>query len=280
MAGKIREERLVQLKEIQKQLLELNDDIQNVIDEETSMTELATKINISAQTLNNELNKGLFALLNKVKILTDKDIEQLIRDAETPYEKLVRVILRTDELFVLSIADEDRIFKMLQEALSEREVKVLCCRFGLDGGKALTLEETRRIFDVTRDRIHRIEAKVLAKLRHPKYLRKILPDYDLKIKELTELRDMIFINNTLDSQIESCKEQVEKRSLTYNTGIEELGLSYRSYNCLRRSRIDTIADLSKMTICDLMKIRNIGIVSKNEIVNALEERFGIVLEYD
>ena len=74
-------------------------------------------------------------------------------------------------------------YTMLREQLTEvmstltpREAKVLRLRFGLDDGKARTLEEVGREFDVTRERIRQIEAKALRKLRHPSRSKK-LKDY-------------------------------------------------------------------------------------------------------
>ncbi len=74
-------------------------------------------------------------------------------------------------------------FSMLKEqlgevlnSLTEREEKVLRLRFGLDDGKARTLEEVGKEFDVTRERIRQIEAKALRKLRHPSRSKK-LKDY-------------------------------------------------------------------------------------------------------
>ena len=62
------------------------------------------------------------------------------------------------------------------DTLTEREQKVLKLRFGLDDGRARTLEEVGREFNVTRERIRQIEAKALRKLRHPSRSRK-LKDY-------------------------------------------------------------------------------------------------------
>ena len=69
---------------------------------------------------------------------------------------------------------EAAAFSMLKEqlvevldTLTEREQKVLKLRFGLDDGRARTLEEVGKEFDVTRERIRQIEAKALRKLRHP-----------------------------------------------------------------------------------------------------------------
>ena len=60
--------------------------------------------------------------------------------------------------------------------LTEREQKVLTLRFGLEDGRARTLEEVGKEFNVTRERIRQIEAKALRKLRHPSRS-KILKDY-------------------------------------------------------------------------------------------------------
>ena len=59
------------------------------------------------------------------------------------------------------------------DTLTEREQKVLRLRFGLDDGKARTLEEVGKEFEVTRERIRQIEAKALRKLRHPSRSRKL-----------------------------------------------------------------------------------------------------------
>ena len=59
------------------------------------------------------------------------------------------------------------------ETLTEREQKVLKLRFGLEDGRARTLEEVGKEFNVTRERIRQIEAKALRKLRHPSRSRKL-----------------------------------------------------------------------------------------------------------
>ncbi|MDR2903391.1 MAG: RNA polymerase sigma factor RpoD [Clostridiales bacterium] len=85
------------------------------------------------------------------------------------------------------IADEDipapsdaAAFTLLKEqlvgvlkTLTDREAKVLRLRFGLDDGRARTLEEVGKEFNVTRERIRQIEAKALRKLRHPSRSKKL-----------------------------------------------------------------------------------------------------------
>ena len=83
-----------------------------------------------------------------------------------------------DETFA-PVADEasypllkEAIMEVLEQ-LTDREQKVLRLRFGLDDGRARTLEEVGKEFNVTRERIRQIEAKALRKLRHPSRSRKL-----------------------------------------------------------------------------------------------------------
>jgi RNA polymerase primary sigma factor len=75
-------------------------------------------------------------------------------DAEVPADAAARAML-------------NEAVKEALSQLSEREQKVVRLRFGLDDGHMRTLEEVGREFGVTRERIRQIEAKTLAKLRHP-----------------------------------------------------------------------------------------------------------------
>ncbi|RJR25741.1 RNA polymerase sigma factor RpoD [Candidatus Microgenomates bacterium] len=83
--------------------------------------------------------------------------------APSPYDTASKQLLK------------DNIKEVL-ETLTPREAKVLVYRFGLEGGKPMTLEEVGKKFGVTRERIRQIEAKALRKLKHPSR-RKKLQDY-------------------------------------------------------------------------------------------------------
>lgn len=84
-------------------------------------------------------------------------------DAPAPAEAAAFTLLKEQLIEVL-------------DTLTPREEKVLRLRFGLDDGRARTLEEVGREFNVTRERIRQIEAKALRKLRHPSRSKK-LKDY-------------------------------------------------------------------------------------------------------
>ena len=130
--------------------------------------------------------------------------EELAEELEMPIEKVAEIqkIAQDPVSLETPIGEEDdshlgdfiqdddspapqdaAAYTMLREQLTEvmstltpREAKVLRLRFGLDDGKARTLEEVGREFDVTRERIRQIEAKALRKLRHPSRSKK-LKDY-------------------------------------------------------------------------------------------------------
>jgi DNA-directed RNA polymerase sigma subunit (sigma70/sigma32) len=63
------------------------------------------------------------------------------------------------------------------DSLSGRERRVLQLRFGLENGRARTLEEVGKEFNVTRERIRQIEAKAFRKIRHPSRSRLLLQDF-------------------------------------------------------------------------------------------------------
>jgi len=81
-------------------------------------------------------------------------------DAPAPAEAAAFTLLKEQLMDVL-------------DTLTPREEKVLRLRFGLDDGRARTLEEVGKEFDVTRERIRQIEAKALRKLRHPSRSKKL-----------------------------------------------------------------------------------------------------------
>jgi len=81
-------------------------------------------------------------------------------DAPAPAEAAAFILLKEQLMEVL-------------DTLTPREEKVLRLRFGLDDGRARTLEEVGREFNVTRERIRQIEAKALRKLRHPSRSKKL-----------------------------------------------------------------------------------------------------------
>ena len=122
--------------------------------------------------------------------ITVEKVREILKIAQEPVSLETPIGEEEDSHLGDFIPDEDApapaeaaAFSMLKEqlvevlnTLTEREQKVLKLRFGLEDGRARTLEEVGKEFDVTRERIRQIEAKALRKLRHPTRSKK-LKDY-------------------------------------------------------------------------------------------------------
>ena len=97
---------------------------------------------------------------------------------------------------------------------------------------------------------------------------KLLGDYTTMFVELVEGMDGM---NILIARKE------DERTKLFEKPIEEMELSVRSYNCLKRAGIETVGDLAKKTKGEMMKVRNMGAKSMEEVISKLES-YGIVLE--
>lgn len=123
----------------------------------------------------------------RVMGMSEDKVREIIKIAQEPVSLETPIGEEEDSHLGDFIPDEDApapaevaAFAMLKEQLHEvldtltaREEKVLRLRFGLDDGKARTLEEVGHEFQVTRERIRQIEAKALRKLRHPSRSKKL-----------------------------------------------------------------------------------------------------------
>ncbi len=119
--------------------------------------------------------------------ISEEKVREIIKVAQEPVSLETPIGEEEDSHLGDFIKDDDApapddmaSFTLLKEQLMEvldtltpREEKVLRLRFGLDDGKARTLEEVGREFNVTRERIRQIEAKALRKLRHPSRSKKL-----------------------------------------------------------------------------------------------------------
>ncbi|MBP3906156.1 MAG: RNA polymerase sigma factor RpoD [Peptostreptococcaceae bacterium] len=122
--------------------------------------------------------------------MTEEKVREIMKIAQDPVSLETPIGEEEDSHLGDFIQDDDApapaeaaAYSLLKEqieevlgSLNEREQKVLKLRFGLEDGRARTLEEVGKEFDVTRERIRQIEAKALRKLRHPSRSKK-LRDY-------------------------------------------------------------------------------------------------------
>ena len=97
---------------------------------------------------------------------------------------------------------------------------------------------------------------------------KLINDYATMFVELVEGMDGV---NILVARKE------DERTKLFEKPIEEMELSVRSYNCLKRAGIETVGDLAKKSRAEMMKVRNMGAKSMEEVIAKLES-YGITLE--
>lgn len=166
--------------------------------------------------------------------------------------------------------------------LTEREYNILMLRF-VEG---MTYEEAGYQYTVTRERIRQIEAKALRKMRGRKACREILQKgfYQWTQEQIRQRADAIVeerikqfktqwlidhpepeyvVGDPVDPEI---NERAQKMQMT----IEELDLSVRSYNCLKRANINTVRDLTDRTEESMVYVRNLGRKSLEEIGQKLK----------
>lgn len=154
----------------------------------------------------------------------------------------------SQEVYIKGVAE-------VLEKLSEREQMIMWSRYA----EKKTLREVALEFNVVAERIRQIEAKALRKLGHPRNRSCVMA---ISVKqhqdEISEYEEEKKKNGALPKVI------AEKP-------IEELDLSVRVYNCLKRARINTVGQLQEMTKEKLLRIRNLGLKSTEEIQSKLKE---------
>jgi RNA polymerase primary sigma factor len=147
-------------------------------------------IRVSRQLLQELGREPLPEEIAKEMNLSEDKVREILKIAQEPVSLETPIGEEEDSHLGDFIPDEDApapaeaaAFTLLKEQLMEvldtltsREEKVLRLRFGLEDGRARTLEEVGKEFNVTRERIRQIEAKALRKLRHPSRSKK-LKDY-------------------------------------------------------------------------------------------------------
>ena len=185
----------------------------------------------------------------------------IIKPTTHPYpDNLLYDIFGCEWEFPLPV-DFDGSLEYVLHSLTERERRVLDFRYK-DG---LTFEEIGKRECVTRERIRQIHAKSFRKLRHPERLNYLKYGVSGVIARQTE--------NAREAALASLPKPDKLEDIT----LEELELSVRSYNCLKRAGKCTLRNVSEMTFDELCHVRNLGKKSVDEICAVLT-KYGIRLK--
>jgi len=162
------------------------------------------------------------------------------------------------------------------DTLLPREKECLIMRFASN----MTLAAVGEQFGLSAERARQIEAKSLRKLTHParmRMFRAVPPDkhYDLA-EQYRELRGeynlLVERHNVLQEDYAALtgKPPVVVGTAEQDVLINDAGLSARSYNCLKRAGFGTLGDIAAVNIEELMKVRNLGRKSLDEVLAVLK----------
>lgn len=166
---------------------------------------------------------------------------------------------------------------LLHTFLSQRENDILHQRFKL----CKTYAEIGEIYQITGERVRKIEEKALNRLRNPgcmKYLQNgIFKATQIDINNAAEQA----VSAELSTAVAYLRELLINKTnflderpviVTAKTEIEDLNLSVRCYNSVKRAGINKVGDLEKMTFRELRLIRNLGKHSLDELIGKLAEQ--------
>lgn len=202
------------------------------------------------------------------------------KDLEYPYNLIYAVFGEKAEE-IIDNSDTITDFKASVEyilcTLTEREKNILKRRFA----ELKKYEEIGKNLSLTRQRVKQIETKALRKMGHPnraKYLihgvsgvvENIQTRYYNKFIDLeSKLIALCKINEKAADKIILDNESRKKYAAPIY--LEDMDLSVRAYNCLKRVGVNTLDELSKMDYDELIKIRNLGKGSAYEIMSKLNQ---------
>ncbi len=223
---------------------------------------------VEGKIRNKAIKKAIQSLENKL----DVPITEIY-----PYNLALKIIgFESDESKELAQTLSINGIKTGLKTLTDREQLVLEYRYK----DIQTLEQVGKLLGVTRERVRQIEAKALRKLRHPTRLTKMKAyTYEDMIRGNEERNELREQNKLLEKAIklyakeEITKDQLEemaKKVDVNNVSIDELDLSVRSYNCLKRRGIDTLGELLEITYAELSQVRNLGAKSREEVMRKLQ----------
>ncbi len=191
------------------------------------------------------------------------------------------------------LVDFELLGKCMGSILSEctdREKRIVEMRFGLYNGQKTTLKAVGEEFHLTNTRIGDIEKKVMRRIRHPsrsRMLRKTLFSNGLKMNmremedEMDELKSKVRIVSAsvkdimqdiggIMSEVKSSRANIPV--VEYEKSIDDLSLTVRAYQALRRGGIRTIGQLCETSITVVSHLRNVGVQTLDEIVTKLGAR--------
>jgi RNA polymerase sigma factor (sigma-70 family) len=207
-------------------------------------------------------------------------------DVEIEYDWKERFLRAAYDGKVVYASDFDECYNFALSTLTEREAQIIRYRFEED----MTLEAVGRIYNLTRDRIRQIEAKALRKLRHPDRMRiftegkEYIDNYQRYIaaeqayqKKVVAARKIKLMADEVEKRLNEPVTEEDINEPDVDVDIADVGFSARTFSCLKRHGIYKLYELDGYSTKELLRIRNLGTRSVEEIVRKCAE-YGVTIK--
>lgn len=220
---------------------------------------------------------------NNSYFYTEYPLNVIFKLGEFPWNVDLKLVEENFDAILTTYFEQDNCF------LNDKEKTIILERYK----NKRTLDSIGQELGLTKERVRQLESRAFKKLEHRKEIFYASFDeytknqelYKMKREELNnkidEINELIAKASSLllngDTTIKELKEffkpysSKERDLIISNYDIRDLDLSVRATNCLIRSNIRTIKELSKKSVSDLLKVRNLGRKCVKEIIEQLEQ---------
>lgn len=199
------------------------------------------------------------------------------------YCKLFGLTKRTFQRAALPEDYKETAAFVLESVLSEKEANIIKLRCGFEVGgtlSGLTLEEIGEMYGVTRERIRQVEEKIYKKLRKQPYITLLkygISEHkkieEIKAKALEAEKEKVEEDKEIDRlSKEIAKEDLATGGLFLFDHIDTLDITNRTFNCLTKNKKNMIFDIYLMSNENILSLRNMGVASAENLINALDLR--------
>lgn len=205
------------------------------------------------------------------------DTDFMCTPIETLYGDIFGIHDSAWEEFIIPDDAAEAYDYLAPKVLKEREQRMISLYYFDE----MTLEQVGKIYNLSRDRVRQLILKGIRKLRHPQHAKvlsmglKEYQEHEAIMKQNAELEKQRLqeaFQKELDEKVEKAKDGTYIPDKILNMDIADLELSVRSYNCMRRAMYDTVKDVLRANLDDLMRVRNLG---KKSMIDVLKQVYTV-----
>ena len=255
-----------------KKFDDMSDILDRILNRELNQSQAAEILGITGNDFSKNLRNGFLPYIKKNHYITDSMIYEILDDLQTPCEMLVKDILITypeDRLFIMETEIQDKFIQIVKKALTDREYFIINMIYGLEENstdiKGTTLSKVAKEIGVTTERVRQIHEKALRKLRNPKIIRQLCPNF----KQYSDTIDEIDCFNRMNGNLEKQYEDLMSK-LRWMKFQNKMVISYKNLE-KECSFTPHLSDCPGFPENWIMALSNVGIMNVFQLLDADEE---------